>query len=317
MAAVDIGSSPQGTVRHAALPSPVRRQNQPARLAAGVALLLPALLFLVPFTLYPALRVLWTSFFLADLAHPKALFTGLSNYHYELTNPVFWQVVRNTVVYVVVTVPVSLALGFLLAIEANKRLRAVGLYRTALFYPSVLPTIGASAIWLFIYVPDFGLADRLFALFGQPSHNWLGNAMLALPSLMAIAIWKQTGYYLVLFLSGLQGLSNDVFEAAALDGANGLQALLRLTLPLMLPTTIFVSTVALINGFQTVDQLFILTQGGPDNATNLLLYYLYQEGFQNFNIGRASAVTVLMLLLLLTLSLINYRSLDRFAHYDS
>jgi sn-glycerol 3-phosphate transport system permease protein len=292
-------------------------QRQWRRLAGGVALLLPALLFLVPFTLYPAVKVLWTSFQLADLAHPRATFTGWSNYRYELTSPIFRQVVRNTVLYVVVTVPVSLVLGFLLAIEANKRLRAVGLYRTAIFYPSILPTIGASAIWLFIYVPDFGLADRLFALFGQPSHNWLGSAALALPSLMVVAIWKQTGYYMVLFLAGLQGLSREVFEAAELDGANGPQALLRLTLPLMLPTTIFVSTVAIINGFQTVDQLFILTQGGPANSTNLLLYYLYQEGFQNFNIGRASAVTVLMLLLLLLLSLLNYRSLDRFAHYDS
>jgi len=201
-------------------------QRQWRRLAGGVALLLPALLFLVPFTLYPAVKVLWTSFQLADLAHPRATFTGWSNYRYELTSPIFRQVVRNTVLYVVVTVPVSLVLGFLLAIEANKRLRAVGLYRTAIFYPSILPTIGASAIWLFIYVPDFGLADRLFALFGQPSHNWLGSAALALPSLMVVAIWKQTGYYMVLFLAGLQGLSREVFEAAELDGANGPQALL-------------------------------------------------------------------------------------------
>lgn len=286
------------------------------RFLAGVGLLLPALLFLVPFTLYPALRVLWSSLQLADLAHPHPAFTGLTNYQYELTNPVFWRVVRNTVLYVVVTVPLSLLLGFLLAIEANKRLRAVGLYRTALFYPSVLPTVGASAIWLYIYVPDFGLADRLLALVGQPSHNWLGSAALALPALMLLAVWKQTGYYLVLFLAGLQGLSRDVFEAAELDGAGGFQALVRLTLPLMLPTTIFVSTVALINGFQTVDQLFILTDGGPDNASNLLLYFLYQEGFRNFNIGRASAVTVLMLALLLGLSLLNYRSLDRLAHYE-
>jgi sn-glycerol 3-phosphate transport system permease protein len=292
-------------------------RRQALKIARGVALLVPALCFLLPFTIYPAIRVLWSSFFLADLAHPHWSFTGLANYLYELTNPTFWQVVRNTLVYVVGTVPISLALGFLLAIEANKRLRFVGIYRTALFYPSILPTIGASAIWLFIYLPDLGLADRLLSLLGQPSHNWLGTTALVLPSLMLIAIWKQSGYFMVLFLGGLQSLSRDVFEAADLDGASGWQALASLTFPLMLPTTIFVSTVALINGFQTVDQLFILTDGGPNNASNLLLYFLYQEGFKNFNIGRASAITVLMLALLLLLSLLNYRSLDRLAHYDN
>ena len=284
--------------------------------ASGLLLLLPALLFLIPFTIYPSIRVFWKSFFLADLAHQHPSFYGLGNYAYELRNPVFWKVVRNTLTYVAITVPVSLVLGFLLAIEANKRLRLVGLYRTAIFYPSVLPTIGASAIWLFIYVPDFGLADRLFSAFGLPDHNWLGTPALALPSLMAVAVWKLTGYYMVLFLGGLQGLSRDVFEAAELDGGGGLQMLLRLTLPLMLPTTIFVSTVALINGFQTVDQLFILTDGGPNNSTNLLLYFLYQEGFKNFNIGRASALTVLLQVLLLGISLFNYRSLDRLANYE-
>lgn len=284
-----------------------------------MALLLPALLFLVPFTIYPSIRVLWQSFFLADLAHPHPPFYGLRNYAYELRNPVFWKVVRNTLTYVAVTVPASVVLGFLLAIEADKRLRLVGLYRTALFYPSVLPTIGASAIWLYIYVPNLGLADRLLGAlgFGQTSHNWLGTPQLALPALMAIAIWKLTGYYLVLFLGGLQGLARDVFEAADLDGASPFQMLVRVTLPLMLPTAVFVSTVALINGFQTVDQLFILTDGGPNNATNLLLYFLYQEGFKNFNVGRASALTVLLQALLLAISFLNYRSLDRLASYES
>ncbi|MCL4543297.1 MAG: sugar ABC transporter permease [Chloroflexi bacterium] len=293
-----------------------RRRRQFKQLAFGVSLLLPALLFLLPFTIYPAIRVLWSSFFLADLAHPHWQFTGLSNYRYELTNPVFWQVAQNTAVYVLVTVPVSLVSGFLLAIEANKRLRAVGLYRTALFYPSVLPAIGASAIWLYIYLPDFGLADQFFSAFGLPSHNWLGNAGLALPSIMVIAIWKQTGYYTILCLAGLQGLSRDLFEAADIDGASGWQMLRLLTVPLMSPTLVFVSTIAIVNGFQMVDQLFILTNGGPNNATNLLLYFLYQEGFQNFNIGRASTVTILMLAVLMVISLVNYRSLDRSAHYD-
>ncbi len=162
-----------------------------------------------------------------------------------------------------------------------------------------------------------GLADRLMSLFGIDYHNWLGDPSLVLPALMLMMVWKQTGYFMVFYLAGLQGLSSEVFEAADLDGATGWRSLVSITIPLLSGTTVFVSTIALIDSFQAVDQLFILTQGGPANASNLLLYFLYQEGFHNFNFGRASAVTVVMMALLLVFSLVNYRYLDRAAHYDS
>ena len=280
-------------------------------------LLVPSLIFLIPFTIWPALRVLFLSLFQVDASHPNPTFIGLGNFAQEFTNPVFLQVLKNTFIYTVGTVPISVILSLLLAIEVNKKLRLSGLYRTALFYPTILPTVGAAAVWLFVYVPSFGLIDRLLSLVGIGSHNWLGDPGLVLPALMLIMIWKQTGYFMVFYLAGLQSLPQSVFEAAELDGATGWRSLISLTLPLLSGTTVFVSTVALVDSFQTVDQLFILTQGGPNNSSSLLLYWLYIEGFHNFNIGRASAVTVVMMVIVLGVSLFNYRFQDRAAHYEA
>lgn len=282
---------------------------------AGFLLIVPALAIILPFTVWPALHVVYSSFFLADLAHRQPVFNGLDNYRAELSNPVFWLVLRNTFVYAAVTVPVSIVLAFCFAVALNQRLRARSLFRTAIFYPTVLPTIGAAAIWLFIYIPDLGLADRFLSLFHSGGHNWLGSTATALPALMLLAVWKQSGYFMIFYLAGLQGLPAEVFEAAAIDGAGLLRRLWSLTAPLLLPTTIFVSTVALVGAFQTVDQVFLLTQGGPSNHSNLLLFFIYQEGFANFNLGRASALTVIMLALVLAISVANYRYLERRATY--
>jgi sn-glycerol 3-phosphate transport system permease protein len=287
------------------------------RTGYALMLLAPSLVFLVPFTIWPAIRVLFASLFQQDLNHPTPTFIGVGNFAAEFGNPIFLQVLRNTALYTIGTVPISVVLALLLAIELNKRLKITGAYRTALFYPTILPTVGAASIWLFIYTPSFGLLDRLLSLFGVAAHNWLGDPGLVLPALMLIAVWKQTGYFMVFYLAGLQSLPVPVFEAAELDGASGFRKLISLTVPLLSGTTVFVTTVALVDAFQTVDQLFILTQGGPNNSSSLLLYWLYIEGFHNFNVGRASAVTVVMMAIVLAASLLNFRFQDREAHYES
>ena len=287
------------------------------RTVQAVLLLVPSLIFLIPFTIWPALRVVYLSLFQVDASHPNPTFIALGNFQAEFTNPVFLQVLKNTLIYTIGTVPISVVLALLLAIEVNKKLKASGFYRTALFYPTILPTVGAAAVWLFVYVPSFGLVDRLLSIVNIGSHNWLGDPGLVLPALMLIMIWKQTGYFMVFYLAGLQSLPQSVFEAAELDGATGWRSLLSLTVPLLSGTTVFVSTVALVDSFQTVDHLFILTQGGPNNSSSLLLYWLYIEGFHNFNIGRASAVTVVMMVIVLAVSLFNYRFQDRTAHYEA
>jgi len=305
---------------------PERRVGEPTlattkqnwrRTAHGLLLLAPSLVFLLPFTVWPALKVIGASLFQQDLNHPNPTFIGLGNFAQEFGNPIFLQVLRNTAIYTIGTVPISVALALLLAIELNKKLKLAQTYRAALFYPTILPTVGAASVWLVIYTPSFGLLDQLLGLFGIPGHNWLGDPGLVLPALMLIAIWKQTGYFMVFYLAGLQSLPAQVFEAAELDGASGFRTLMSLTIPLLSGTTVFITTVALVDAFQTVDQLFILTQGGPNNSSSLLLYWLYIEGFHNFNVGRASAVTVVMMAIVLAASLLNFRFQDRAAHYES
>src|SRR6185437_10846646 len=207
-----------------------------------------------------------------------------------------------------------LALAF--ALLLNRRLLFLGLYRTAVFYPTVLPMISAAAIWAFMYVPSYGLMDRVLEVVGIPTINWLGTDTSALPAVMLTTIWKQTGYYMIFFLAGLQSLSTDVIEASQLDGASYLQTFRRIILPLLMPTTVFVTTIALIASILAVDQVYLMTQGGPDNATNLLLYFLYQVAFMNFDTGQASALTVILIAILFAVSWLNYRSLDRFTHYE-
>jgi sn-glycerol 3-phosphate transport system permease protein len=300
--------------------SPVlRSQTRPSWRKAWVAYLylLPALVFLFAFSLWPAVDSAYQSLFQNNLLSPVHGFVGLGNYVSLLNAALFWQVLRNTALFSLGTAPFSLVLALAFALLLNRRLLLLGAFRTALFYPTVLPMISAAAIWAFIYVPSYGLMDRALAIVGQPEINWLGSDATALPAVILATIWKQSGYFMIFFLAGLQGLSSDVIEAGELDGASYVQKLRYILLPLLMPTTVFVTTIALIASIQAVDQVYLMTQGGPDNATNLLLYYLYQVAFMNWDIGQASALTVILLLILFIASWLNYRSLDRYTHYES
>src|SRR5579884_1847249 len=226
----------------------VRAGEQARRRTAWIAYLylLPGLVFLVVFSLWPTLAVVYQSLFQNNLLTPDHDFVGLGNYVALLSAPLSWQVLRNTALFAVGTVPISLILALGFALLLNRKLVLLGLFRTAIFYPTVLPMISAAAIWTFIYVPSYGLMDRALALVGQPEINWLGSNATALPAVILTTIWKQSGYFMIFFLAGLQGLSADVLEASELDGASYLQTLRHVTLPLLMPTTVFVTTIALI-----------------------------------------------------------------------
>jgi sn-glycerol 3-phosphate transport system permease protein len=240
----------------------------------------------------------------------------MGNYIALFGQALFWQVVENTLLFSLVTVPVSVALALTFALLLNGKIALLGLWRTSIFYPTVLPMISGAAIWIFLYVPSYGLIDRVFALLGGSQINWLGTAGLALPAVMVTTIWKQAGYYMIFFLAGLQGLSTDILEASQLDGAAYFRTLRHIILPLLMPTTVFVTTIALVASVQAVDQVYLMTQGGPDNGTNVVLYLLYQIAFSNWDTGQAAALTVLLMVVLFGISWLNYRSLDRFTHYE-
>lgn len=296
--------------------SNTERQSRIGTAALPYLLLFPTILFVTVFTLWPSIRVFYDSLFIQNQAVKTPQFAGIENYAALFSDPSFHDVVFNTLVYVVITVPVSVFLALALALILNRKFRALGLYRLAFFYPTVLPMVSAATIWLFMYTPGYGLVNVFLALFHIPSQNWLGSSNLALIALMILGVWKQTGYFMIFYLAGLQGLPHEIFEAADLDGASPIQATRYLTLPLLTGTTLFVTTIAVVNAFETVDQIYIMTGGGPNNATSMLLFNLWQTLFSFLDVGKASAMSVILIVVLLIFTALNFVYTERRATYE-
>ena len=281
----------------------------------GWMLLLPAILIMIVFTVYPVFRSLYLSLFKYRMGKiPEWI--GLGNYEQLFTNSTFWKVMRNTVVFALMTVLPSMVLGLGLALLVNRRGRHIGFIRSAFFYPSVMPMIAIASVWMFIYMARNGLFDQLLIQLGMQPMNVLSNKDTVLPAMAVMYDWKEAGYLMIFYLSGIQSISQDVTEAAAIDGATGWKTFRYITLPLLGPTTLFVSTIAFTNCFKLADQVIIMTEGAPNNASTLLLYYIYQQGFTNMNYGRSSTLTVIMLALLMIVSLPRFFSQDRKIHYN-
>ncbi len=281
----------------------------------GWLLLAPAAIMLIAFTYYPTVATLAHSFFSEGTAARPATFVGLENYEMMLEDEVFWKVVGNNFWFALGTIPASVGLALLMAVWVNGRLPARGLVRMAYFVPTMLPMIAAANIWLFFYSPDIGLVDQVLGAFGLPGHNWLGDPDTVLGALIIMTIWKEAGFFMIFYLAALQSLPPELEEAAKLEGANRWYFFWRITFPLLMPTTLFVLINAVINSFKLVDHLFILTKGGPDNASSLLLYYIYEVAFSFFDEAYAATLTVVLLGLLALIAIGQFVILDKRIHY--
>ena len=238
------------------------------------------------------------------------------SYRAMVEDPVFWQVVGNNVWFAVGTIPVSIALALLMAIWVNGRINGRSLLRLAFFTPTVLPMIAVANIWLFFYTPGYGLLEQITGLLGLPSHNWLGSRETALGCLVVVTVWKEAGFFMIFYLAALQSLSPRLGEAAALMGAGPWYFFRRVTFPLLMPTTLFVLVNAVINSFRLVDHIVVMTKGGPDNTTALLLYYIYDVGFKFWDQAYAAALTLVLLVILAAVALGQFLLLDRRVHYQ-
>ena len=281
----------------------------------GWLLLLPALVMLAAFTHIPAVQTLLHSFFNNPRGGASASFVGTENFAYLLEDDIFWTVLWNNALYALVTVPASIALSLLMALWVNSRLTGRGLIRLAYFTPTVLPMIAVANIWLFFYTPEIGLFNKVLESFGFAGQNWLGDPDLALPGLMVMTVWKEAGFFMVFYLAALQGLDKSLYEAAAIENASRWQVFKRITWPLLMPTTFFILINALINAFKLVDHLFILTKGGPSNASNLLLYYIYENAFSFFDTAYAATLTTVMLMILALLAWLQFGIFEKRVHY--
>lgn len=279
-------------------------------------LLLPAFVLLAAFTHWPAVATVIDSFFSTPKPNRAAVWVGLENYQVMVEDPVFWRALRNNLWFALGTIPLSIALALVMALWVNGRIAGRAFLRLAYFTPTVLPMIAVANIWLFFYTPTYGLLDQVGGAFGLPSRNWLGDPSTALAAVTAVAVWKEAGFFMIFYLAALQGLNPSLREAAAIEGASRWFFFRRVLWPLLMPTTLFIGVNAVINAFRLVDHIFVMTRGGPDNATALLLYHLYEVGFKFWDQGYAAAITVVMLALLALVALIQFFVLDRRTHYQ-
>lgn len=293
-----------------------KKQREMKKNVTAWILIAPSLIFMLTFTVYPVFRNIYLSLTKYKLGMAKPEFIGLKNYTSLMGSSLFYKVMGNTLFFAAITVIPSMVIGLFLATLVNRKSRAIGFMRTAFFYPAVMPMIAIASIWMFIYMANNGLYDQMLSGIGKQPANVLSGKKTVLPALAFMYIWKEAGYLMVFFLSGIQSISDDVKEAAKIDGAGSFTVFHSITLPLLAPTVLFVSTIALTNSFKLVDHIVIMTEGAPNNASTLLLYYIYQQGFTNFNYGVAASLTTIMLLLLMVVSLPRFLSQDKKIHYN-
>ncbi len=275
-------------------------------------LLFPSLIFLGIFTVYPIVQSAFSSLYKDDLTTITPVFSGLENYRALALDPIFWECIRNNLLIAVVTVPASIALGVAMASFSHSLgKKGKTITRIGFIYPTFIPLVAAANIWMFIYTPIYGLLGYI-----NPEWRLLANGRTAIWAIIVMLIWKQAGYLMLFYIAGLNGISREVFEAAELDGACGFQKFRTITWPLLKPTTMYVFIIALTSAFKTVDHLYIMTKGGPGNATNMLLFYIYQTGFDYWNNGKASAMTVILVGLLLIITAVKFFYDDRKAYYN-
>jgi sn-glycerol 3-phosphate transport system permease protein len=282
----------------------------------GWLLLLPAVVLLAAFTHFPAAATLWHSFFSTPKGDRAAVWVGLENYQAMLDDPVFWQVLVNNLWFALGTIPVSIALAMLMAVWGNGKLPGRAFLRMAFFTPTVLPMIAVANIWLFFYTPTYGLLEQITGLFGLPSHNWLGTQNTVLSCLIVVTIWKESGFFMIFYLAALQAIPPSLAEAAAIEGASRWYFFRRVIFPLLMPTTLFVLINAVINSFRLVEHIIVMTKGGPDNASSLLLYYIYEVGFKYWDSAYASTLTVVLVAILASAAIAQFAFLEKRTHYQ-
>jgi sn-glycerol 3-phosphate transport system permease protein len=281
----------------------------------GWLLALPAVVLLATFTHIPAVVTVIDSFYSTPRGRLPSVYIGLDQYQAMLADPIFWKAFNNNLLYALITVPVAIGLALGMALWVNGHIKGRTALRLAFFTPTVLPMVAAANIWLFFYTSDYGLLNQIIRGLGFANVNWLGSTSTALWSLMAVTIWKEAGFFMIFFLAALQQVPPDLYEAARMENAGRWTVFRRITWPLVMPTTLFVAINALINAFRIVDQVIAMTGGGPNNATTLLLFYIYQVAFSFWDSSYAAALSTVLLLLLGGVALAQFYLLDRKIHY--
>ncbi|WP_309121752.1 sugar ABC transporter permease [Paenibacillus sp.] len=281
----------------------------------GFVFILPQFAGMLLFSLLPLVFVFVLSTMKWD-GFGARQFIGLDNFAYMLTDTDLGIALKNTLWYSVLTVPSQIVIGLLVALALN-RVAGKTFYRVVYFMPTVTGTVAVAIVFMWLLNPDFGIVNTYIKqFFGVVGPRWLTDPNYVIPSISLLSVWLGIGFNMVIFLAGLQGISRTYYEAAEIDGASRFQQFRSITLPLLSPTTFFITIIAIINSFKVFDQILVMTGGGPGNASRVLVFHLYDYAFQDFSFGRSSASAVLMFLIILVLTLIQMRISRRWVHYE-
>lgn len=302
--------------RAAPLAAPRALQKRMGDLSLAMLLLAPSLFFLILFTYAPILQAMTQTMTLEKFGGKFAGY-GFGNIQRLFADAAFQKAFVNTLLYGAGTVAPSVAIAIVLGVALKESNRVNNLLRTIFFFPTLLPLVAAATLGSFILMPGVGLIDYYLSKLGASQTNWLGDPDIALYSIIGLTIWKNAGYYMLFVLAGLQGISQDLYDAAKLDGAGPLSRFFRITLPLLKPTLAFIVVIALIGVVTQVDHVIVMTGGGPSDSTNVLLNYIFQAAHEQNDIGRGAAATIVSVALLLGLSVASLKTLERGMHYES
>lgn len=275
----------------------------------------PAIAVFLVFYVYPIFYMFYLSTTRWDLLSPDKPFVGLQNFADLFRNELFWQVLNNSFVYTLSTIVLNIGLALLLALWMNRPGLLSGFVQGTVFSPHIISMVSISILWMWMMDPQYGLLNGLLDFFGLPRLQWLRDSETSMLSLILVSVWKQVGFYSLILLAGLQSIPGEIYEAAALDKTPAWRTFRKITLPMLSPTLFFLTIVGMINSFQVFETISIMTQGGPVNSTNTLVYYIYENGFSYFKIGYASAAGVVLLAIIAVLTLVHFRFLERRVHY--
>lgn len=304
-----------GAVAAAKTTAEVRR----ARLWKGTLpylFILPSMVVFFAFYLYPILYSFYLSFMKWNLLNPVKTFIGLDNYTNLFAATDFRAALTHTLIFTVGRVVLSLAIAMGLALLLNSKTRWASWTQAAIFTPHVISMVSVSMLWLWLMDPSFGLLNWFLGLLHIPPLKWLASSSTSLMSVIIVAVWKAIGYDMVIIIAGLQSISEEIYEAAKIDGANAWQRFKSITLPMLSPTMFFLVVTSTIASFQVFDSVNVMTAGGPADSTTVLVYYIYQYGFKFFKVGYASAASMVLLGLVLVVTLLQFRFLERRVHYE-
>jgi multiple sugar transport system permease protein len=276
------------------------------RALAGMLFVVPSLILFLAFLGLPVFYSLYISFHEWSLMGSPT-WLGLENYRGVFGDDIFLNALGNTAFYTVLFVPGVTVLSLLTAVLVNERVRGQSIYKALVFIPVITPSIIVGVVWIYLFQPERGLVNQTLASVGLPTSLWLGSQVVALPALVIVSIWQRFGWFMILFLAGLQDIPTEIKEAAAVDGASPRQSFFHITLPLLRPTVLLVTVLAAISAFQVFDLVFVMTQGGPARATETLSYYIYTRAFRSFDLGYAAAMSYVLFVLLLVMTLIQFR----------